>query len=241
MTNSSFTSMAEIKSYSRHLILQLRKLLQNSSLEVMVPVLLPPFLLSVPSRSKTGYSKVSRQKSLFPMPNSPRWGLGGVNVGGVVQQPPASPRGSPPETLGAPSGFGRGAPQRRCRLQKSPHPPSAHTQSPWLSPAPKGELPRLGLESLPSLRPSASHPAGRAPGKAESCPRLSPPQPPSLLFGPRRQVSVYLHVLAAEETKESHLPDNKTPSSTKWQTEGPLGRSPTVRPEAPPPSLRRSS
>lgn len=85
---------------------------------------------------------------------------------------------------------------------------------------------------------SGLQPPSRAPGKAESCPRLRPPQSPGLFFGPQRQVYVYLHVLAAEETKESYLPDNKTPSSTNWQTEGPLGPS-AIQPEAAP-RLRRS-
>lgn len=47
-------------------------------------------------------------------------------------------------------------------------------------------------------------------------------------------------MLVAEETKESNLPDNKTPSSTNWQTEGPLGRSLhgslPIQPEGGPPS-----
>lgn len=83
--------------------------------------------------------------------------------------------------------------------------------------------------------PIDSRPPSRAPGKAESCSRLRPLQLPVFFgWGGPEQVYVYLHVLAAEETKENHLHDNKTPSSTNWRTRGPLGLASTIRPEASP-------
>lgn len=87
-----------------------------------------------------------------------------------------------------------------------------------------------------SLQPPSRPPAPQA----KLSPNLAsgPLSPQVSLFGPQRQVYVYLHVLAAEETKESYLPVNKTPSSTNWQTEGPLGPS-AIQPEAAP-CLRRS-
>lgn len=59
---------AEIKSYSRHLILQLRKLLQiatHKSWSLFCSI------FNVPSRSKTGYSKKSTGRNRFSLCSTP--------------------------------------------------------------------------------------------------------------------------------------------------------------------------
>lgn len=117
-TKPSFISLTEIKSYPHHLILQLRKLLQNSTWKTWS---LFYSILNLPSRSKTGYSKDSSQKLLFPNAQLPVLGnWKGVNVGVVVQQQPAFSQGFSAwgvQGWGGWGGSGRDASRRLCRFQ----------------------------------------------------------------------------------------------------------------------------
>lgn len=179
----SFTSLTEIKSYSRHNFLQLRKLLQRAQKQM---VCFAPLVMYSPGVNRL-LKKVSSQKSLFPTPNSHRnvvpfsGNLGGGKRG----------RGNPAAACLLP----RVQRLRRSVLGGASVPAAAAVQpprvstspsAPWQPPSlllyPKGELLRLGPQSLPGLRSAAPRLLGRAPSMAGSCPSLRPPQPPGLFW-----------------------------------------------------------
>lgn len=139
--------------------LAIKEVATNSRTEVNGPGFAPFLMYSLGVNRLL--KKVSSQESLFsnaklPRKYSPFSGdLQAVNVDGGIQPEPAFSHEL--EVRGGQGSVRLQTPP--CSLLASPHPPSPPWQSPSLLLYPKGELLRLGLQSLLSLWSADPHPA----------------------------------------------------------------------------------